>query len=101
MNKFVKEGETFDKLYHTFLVIILGSTVLAKSVEEEVCSNDFKVLICRDHLEQYMPHQTGEIMLGGIGTDGDVSMKGVTLLYKPVGHRYYTRIFWMVKDRLP
>ncbi len=56
MNEFVEEGGTFDKnmramLYHTLLVIMLGSTVLAKSVQEEVCLNDFKVLIRRDHSE--------------------------------------------------
>jgi hypothetical protein len=37
----MKDGGTYEKyckamLYHTFLVVMLGSTVLAKSVEEEV-----------------------------------------------------------------
>jgi hypothetical protein len=79
-------------LYHTFLVIMLGSTVLAKSVEEEVRLNDLKVLIHRDNSEQYTPHQTREIMSEGIGTDGDVSMEGVTLLFKPVGYDHYHKI---------
>jgi hypothetical protein len=106
MNEFVKEGGMFDEhmraiLYHTFLVIILWSTVLAKSVEEEVCSNYFKIFICRDHSEWYTPHQTGEIMSEGIGTDGDVSVEGVTLLYKPVGHNDYWKILYthMLDDK--
>ncbi len=54
MNEFVREGGTYDKhlramLYHTFLVIMLESTALAKSVDEEVQSNKFKVLIQGDH----------------------------------------------------
>jgi hypothetical protein len=41
MSEFVKEGGTYHKhmggmLYHRFLVVMLGSTVLAKSVEEKV-----------------------------------------------------------------
>jgi hypothetical protein len=41
MTEFMKEGGTYEKycramLYHTFLVVMLGSTVLAKSVEEKV-----------------------------------------------------------------
>jgi hypothetical protein len=50
ISKFVKQRRIYKKhmravLYHTFLVIMLGSTVLVKSVEEEIYSNDFKVLI--------------------------------------------------------
>jgi hypothetical protein len=60
MNESMMEGGTYDKhcramLYHTFLVVILGSTVLAKSVEEEVWSNYYHILICRAHLERYTP----------------------------------------------
>ncbi len=89
MNEFIKEGGTYDTysramLYHTFLVMMLGSPVLAKSVEEEVLSNERNILFRRDHLEQYTPWQTGEIMSESIGTDGDVSMDRATLLYKPV-----------------
>ncbi len=99
MNEFVKECGTFEKhmrvmLHHTFLVIILGSTVLAKSVEEEVHSNDFKVLIQRDHLEQYTPCQTGEIMFKCIGTDGNVSMEGVTLFYKQMSNDAYQKLLY-------
>jgi hypothetical protein len=41
MREFMKDGGTYEKhckamLYHTFLVVMLCSTVLAKSVEEEV-----------------------------------------------------------------
>ena len=41
MCEFMKDGGTYEKhckatLYHTFLVVMLGLTVLAKSVEEEV-----------------------------------------------------------------
>jgi hypothetical protein len=41
MHEFMIEGRIYDKhcramLYHTFLVVMIGSTVLAKSVEEEV-----------------------------------------------------------------
>jgi hypothetical protein len=86
MNEFYKEGGTFDEqmramLYQTFLVIMLGSTVLAKSVEEEVYLNDFKVLICRDHSERYTPCQTGEIMSEVICTDGEFFIECVNLLY--------------------
>jgi hypothetical protein len=54
MSEFVNEGGIYKKhlramIYHTFLIIMLGWTVLAKSVEEEAHSNDFKVLIQRDH----------------------------------------------------
>ncbi len=89
MNEFMIKGGTYGMhcramLYHTFLVVMLGSTVLAKSVEEEVWSNDYHILFCRDHLERYTPQQIGEIMFEGIGTDGDVSMERVTLLYKAI-----------------
>ncbi len=45
MNEFIKQGGTYHTniqtmLYHTFLVVMLGLTMLAKSVEEEVRSND-------------------------------------------------------------
>ena len=41
MREFMKDSGTYEKqckamLYHTFLVVMLGLTVLAKSVEEEV-----------------------------------------------------------------
>ncbi len=41
MREFMKDGGTYEKyckamLYHTFLVVMLGLTVLAKSVEVEV-----------------------------------------------------------------
>ncbi len=41
MHEFMKDGGTYEKyckamLYHTFLVVMFGSTMLAKSVEEEV-----------------------------------------------------------------
>jgi hypothetical protein len=57
MDEFMMEGGTYDKhcrsmLYHTFLVVMLASTVLAKSVEEEVCSNDYHILFHRDHSER-------------------------------------------------
>ena len=48
----------------------------------------------RDHSEQYTPRQTGEIMSEGIGTDGDVSMEGATLLYKCVGNYLFRKILY-------
>jgi hypothetical protein len=41
MNEFMKEGGIYHKhmsgmLYHTFLVVMLVSTLWAKSIEEEV-----------------------------------------------------------------
>jgi hypothetical protein len=41
MHEFMKDGGRYEKYCkampcHTFLVVMLGSTVLAKSVEEEV-----------------------------------------------------------------
>jgi hypothetical protein len=53
MDEFMMEGGIYDKhcrsmLYYTLLVVTLGSTVLAKSVEEEVRSNDYHILFCRD-----------------------------------------------------
>ena len=81
-------------LYHTFLVVMLGSTVLAKSVKEEVLSNDNNILIRRDHSERYTPCQTGEIMSEGIGTDGDVSMEGATVLYKPQRSESHRKILY-------
>jgi hypothetical protein len=99
MNEFIKEGGTYHTyskamLYHTFLVVMLGSPVLAKSVEEEVLSNERNILFRRDHSEQYTPWQTGEIMSEGIGTDGDVLMEGATLLYKPVGSDSFRKIIY-------
>jgi hypothetical protein len=99
MNEFIKEGGTYhtyiqSMLYHTFLVVMLGSTVLAKSVDDEVRSNDRSILFRRDHSERYTPCQTGEIMSEGIGTDGDVSMEGATLLYKPLGSDGYRKILY-------
>ncbi len=46
INKFMCEGGTYHKhisgmLYHKFLVVMLGSTVLAKSVDKVVLSNDY------------------------------------------------------------
>ena len=68
MNEFIKEGGTYATysramLYHTFLVVMLGSPVLAKSVEEEVLSNERNSLFRRDHSQRYTPRQTGEIIL--------------------------------------
>ncbi len=56
MNEFMKEGGTYDRysramLYHTFLVVMLDSPVLAKSVKEEVLSNERNILFRRDHSE--------------------------------------------------
>jgi hypothetical protein len=56
MNEFIKEGGMYDTysrtmLDHTFLVVMLGSPVLTKSVEEEVLSNERNILFRRDHLE--------------------------------------------------
>ena len=73
---------------------MLGSTVLAKSVKEEVLSNDNNILIRRDHSERYTPHQTGEIISEGIGTDGDVSMEGATVLYKPQRSESHRKILY-------
>ncbi len=99
MNNFIKEGGTYDTysramLYHTFLVLMLGSPVLAKSVEEEVLSNERNILFRRDHSEWYTPRQTGEIMSEGIGTDRDVSKEGATLLYNPVGSDSFKKILY-------
>ena len=87
MNEFIKEGGTYytyikAMLYHTFLLVILGSSVLAKSVEKEVRSNNRNMLFCRDHSESYTPCQTGEIMSKEIGIHGDISMEGAMVLYK-------------------
>jgi hypothetical protein len=68
--------------------------VLAKSVEEEVLSNERNMLFRRDHSERYTPRQTGEIMSEGIGTDGDVSMECATLLYKLVGSDSFRKILY-------
>jgi hypothetical protein len=99
MNEFIKEGGTYytysrEMLYHTFLVVMLGSPVLAKSVEEEVLSNERNILFRKDHSKRYTSRQTGEIMLEGIGTDGDVSMEGATLLYKSVGADLFRKILY-------
>jgi hypothetical protein len=64
---------------------MLGSIVLAKSVEDEVRSNNFNLMFWRDHSGHYTPQQTGEIMLEGIGTDGNNSIEGATLLFKVLG----------------
>ena len=98
MNEFVAEGGTYEKylqamLFHIFLVAILGSSLnLAASIKEEVRSNDFNLLFRRDHSERYTPCQTGEIMSEGIGTDGDISMEGATLLYKPSNSAVFRKI---------
>ncbi len=41
-------------LYHTFLVVMLGSVVLAKSVQGEVQLNDSNLMFWRDHSERYL-----------------------------------------------
>jgi hypothetical protein len=99
MSEFMKEGGTYQKymssmLYHTFLVVMLGSTVLAKSVEEEVQANDFNLMFRRDHSERYTPRQTGEIIAEGIGTDGNVSIEGATLLFKVLGADSFWKILY-------
>jgi hypothetical protein len=99
MNEFIKEGGTYYAyvkaiLCHTFLVVVLGSTVLAKSVEKEVRSNNRNILFHIDHSERYTPCQMGEIVSKGIGTDGDVSMEGATVLYKPEGSDSYRTILY-------
>ncbi len=78
------------------LVVMLGLTMLAKSVEEEAQSNDQNILICRDHSKWYTPHQIGDQMSKGIGNNGDVSMEGATILYKSEGsdnHQKYVNTF--------
>jgi hypothetical protein len=60
MSEFMKEGSTYHKhmsgmLHHTFLVVMLDSAVLAKSVEEEVRSNNFNLMFWHDHSERYTP----------------------------------------------
>ena len=72
MNKFIIKGGrtilTCNLLNPTFLVVMLGSTMLAKSksFEEKVQSNKGNILICRDHSERYAPYQMKEIMSKGI-----------------------------------
>jgi hypothetical protein len=46
----------------------------------------------RDHSECYTPQQTGEIMLEGVSTDGNVSIKGATLLFKVLGSDSFWKI---------
>ncbi len=99
MSEFMKEGGTYHKhmsgmLYHTFLVVMLGSTVLAKSVEEEVRSSNFNLMFRRDHSEGNTPRQTEEIMSEGIGTDGNVSIEGATLLFKVLGSDSFWKILY-------
>ncbi len=99
MSEFMKEGGTYQKhmsgmLYHTFLLVMLGSTVLAKSVKEEVWSNNFNLMFWHDHSEHYTQHQTGEIMSEGIGTDGNVSIEGAKLLFKVLGSDSFWKILY-------
>jgi hypothetical protein len=99
MSAFMSEGGMYHKhisgmLYHTFLVVMLGSTVLAKSVEEVVRSNDHNVLFWHDHSERYTPRPTGEIMLEGIGTDGNVSIEGATVLFKVLESDSFWKILY-------
>ena len=99
MNEFMALGGTYHKhitamLYHSFLVVMLGSTVLAKNVAEAVKTNDNNLLFRRDHSERYTPRQTGEIMSEGIGTDGDVSIEGATLMYKIEGSATFRKILY-------
>ncbi len=68
--------------------------MLAKSVEKEVRSNNRNILFCGDHSQRYFPRKTGEIMSEEIGTDGDVSMEGATVLYKPEGSDSHRTILY-------
>ncbi len=99
VNEFMEKGGIYEKhcramLYHTFLVVVLGSTVLATSVEEEVWSNEIHMLFCRDHLARYTPQQTGEIIFEGIGIDDDASIEGAALLYKAIREDLYRKILY-------
>ena len=99
MSEFMKEGGTYHThmsgmLYHAFLVVMLGSTVLAKSVEKEVRSNNFNLMFWHDHSERYTPRQTGEIMSEGIVTDNNVSIEGATLLFKVLGSDSFWKILY-------
>jgi hypothetical protein len=73
-------------------------------VEEEVRSSNCHILFHRDILESYTPWQTHKIMSEGIGTDGDVSMEGLTLLYKAIGEdlykKYYTLIYQTARNKM-
>jgi hypothetical protein len=109
INEFIKEGGTYYTYikamsYHTFLVVMLGSTVLAKSDEEEVRSNDRSILFQRYHFKRYIPCQMGEIMSEGIGNNGDISMEQATVLYKPeqsYSHRKIcTHIYLTIRNKM-
>ena len=97
MNELMALGGMYHKhikvmLYHSFLVVMLGSTVLANNVVDIVKANDNNLLFQRNHSEKYTPRQTGEIMSEGIGANGDVSIEGTTLLYKINGQQSFCKI---------
>jgi hypothetical protein len=67
MNEFMALGSTYHThimamLYNSFLIVMLGSTMLAKAVVEVVKTDDYNLLFWRDHSKRYTPQQTGEIM---------------------------------------
>jgi hypothetical protein len=74
------------------LVAVVG--ILAKTVKEEIRSNNFNLMFWHDHSECYTPQQKGEIMSEGIGTVGNVSIEGGTYLFKILGSDSFWKILY-------
>ena len=84
----MKEDDTYHTytkkmLYHTFLVVMLGSRVLGKMVEDDVSGRHDSLLFRRDFSEKITPVQNREIQAEGIGNDEAASIEVVSLYYTP------------------
>ena len=104
MNKFIGEDGTYYKYiqgmyYHITHIVILGAKVCQRSVEEEVKSNSFSIVFCRDHVDRYQPSSNREIQSEGISKDKDVSIEGAMLIYKPInGDAFREIMYYHISD---
>ena len=97
MNEFMEEEGIYHKslrqmFYHITTVVMLGSKVCVRRLEEYVKSNQFYIMIQRDHTERYTGRPNGETQSEGMGHVEDVSIEGAWLLYKPQGLEEYREV---------
>ena len=74
---------TKTMIYHTFLVVMLGSRLPGKMVEYDVSGRHNSLLFHRDFSEKFTPVQNGEIQSEGIYNDEAASIEVVSLYYTP------------------
>ena len=82
-------------MYHTCLIVMLGSQVLGRMVEEEVVRKKNGLLFRRDFSEKFTPVRNGEIQSEGIGNDKSISMEVCSLFYTPKGEEKSEQVLYL------